>query len=168
LHLSFSELSPSEYRARTAKMREQEDVYKGLWECAGGIIGASRNTPFLTRVLLPWAACSFYRACVSPNGTHRGNDRQDQTALNLILYYRRWKSEPYPGVLMHIGDNTSVALLPEPDLDLYSLEAPGGKGVVLKSANPRIIPANMSVVLYSRKRFPPYLYQALVVDADAN
>jgi hypothetical protein len=153
-HLVFFNLSPRRYAMATADMKANPE-YAGLWEAAGGIIGATRSPHFLARVIMPWAACTFYRSCVSPEGTDRTDDRQDQTALNLILYYRRWKSGAVPGSRLLINGRV-VPMLPEQNPDMYSLEAARGRGMSLVRADPTL-PVD-GVVLFSRKRYGPQPY----------
>ena len=43
-----------------------------------------------TSVLVPWAACALNRSCIAPLGpggaSHRGNHRQDQSALTILSH----------------------------------------------------------------------------------
>ena len=157
-HIVFFGLTNLRYMASTAEMRRNPE-YRGLWECAGGIIGVTRNAPILQRVVLPWAACTFYRSCISPEGTDRTNDRQDQTALNLILYYRRWKTGAIPGSKLTVNGQV-VPMLPENNHDMFALESAKGKGMGLVDSDPTVLVHN--VVLFSRKRYPPYIYNQFV------
>jgi hypothetical protein len=158
-HLVFFGLSHQRYVAATAEMKANPE-YEGLWEAAGGIIGATRSPRLLDGIILPWAVCTFYRACVSPAGTDRTDDRQDQTALNMIMYYRRWKTGPVPVAPLAVVDGQRVPVLPEPHLDMYSLQAAEGRGMTLIHSDPtKHVPG---VVLFSRKKFPPQVYTKFI------
>ena len=52
--------------------------------CNGAFSAHMRNSRRYDSITKPWVACSLDRACVCPQGSHRGNARQDQSALTLL------------------------------------------------------------------------------------
>ena len=52
--------------------------------CNGAFSAHMRNSKRYDAITKPWVACSLDRACVCPQGSHRGNARQDQSALTLL------------------------------------------------------------------------------------
>ncbi len=65
---------------RVSNMAERREI-------AGGTgCGFKRESKIWETVFGPWAECALKQECISPVGTHRGNNRQDQTALNFIVY----------------------------------------------------------------------------------
>jgi len=55
-------------------------------EAIGGIVGFRRSSSVGLALLRSWVACNIQVACVAPVGTDRSNHRQDQSALNFVLY----------------------------------------------------------------------------------
>mmetsp|Transcript_8648 Transcript_8648/g.11948 ORF Transcript_8648/g.11948 Transcript_8648/m.11948 type:complete len:172 (+) Transcript_8648:584-1099(+) len=66
-----------------------EEDFKGkdLWEAqAGSGAGFKANTLAFDKLLGEWVECAKREECIAPPGTDRSNSRQDQTALNFIMY----------------------------------------------------------------------------------
>jgi hypothetical protein len=70
-------------------------------EAQAGLVGVKRGA-VLAGLLDEWADCALIQACMAPVGTNRSNHRQDQTALNFILYrppngyYYKWIRDVLP------------------------------------------------------------------------
>ena len=154
-HLAFFGMNARMYSEMSLGQSKTRHDHHVLWIVLAGVLGVTRNAKALERFVLPWATCAFYRGCISPEETDRSNDRQDQTALNIILYFRRWPTDP-------IGPPLISQWLPEPDVNRYSLESSSGLGMPLVHANPTKPYKN--TVLFSRKRSPPYLYTKFAID----
>ena len=58
----------------------------GWLEADAGINGWLVGHWVGSKYLKLWAWCAGIRACIAPKGTGRGNHRQDQSALNMLLY----------------------------------------------------------------------------------
>ena len=56
------------------------------FECAGTFVGLKRGTPAIEGVLKKWVDCALVLDCIAPPTSDITNHRQDQTALNFILY----------------------------------------------------------------------------------
>ena len=52
--------------------------------CNGAFSAHMKGSRRYDTITKPWVACSLDRACVCPQGSHRGNARQDQSALTLL------------------------------------------------------------------------------------
>ena len=50
----------------------------------GAIVGFDMRA--YEQVVKPWAECALKRECIGPLGSNRGNHRQDQAVLTVLLY----------------------------------------------------------------------------------
>jgi len=53
--------------------------------CHGAIVGFDLSKEPARKVLATWLDCALHRECIAPVGSHRGNHRQDQAALTLLV-----------------------------------------------------------------------------------
>lgn len=53
--------------------------------CAGGIIGLYYPSKNTNLILSLWKACALIKNCISPIGANRGNHRQDQSILSILM-----------------------------------------------------------------------------------
>ena len=63
------------------------DPFSKYRNCNGAFSAHMRNSRRYDTITKPWVACSLDRACVCPQGSHRGNARQDQSALTLLAVH---------------------------------------------------------------------------------
>jgi len=63
-----------------------EDFNGEDWEAAATFAGFKRNSPAYNEILIKWEKCALQIECLAPSETNRANHRQDQTALNFIIY----------------------------------------------------------------------------------
>lgn len=54
--------------------------------CAGGLVGFKWNSQLSITILNEWVRCAYHKECISPKGSNRSNDRQDQSALSILIY----------------------------------------------------------------------------------
>ena len=59
-----------------------DETLRALPMANGAIVGLQT----CSRLLWEWAQCASIKACIAPPGSSRGNHRQDQSALTLLLY----------------------------------------------------------------------------------
>jgi hypothetical protein len=53
--------------------------------CHGALVGLDTSQPAVRRLLAAWLDCALHVECIAPQGAHRGNHRQDQAALTLLV-----------------------------------------------------------------------------------
>jgi hypothetical protein len=58
-------------------------------EMCSGIVGFHGHSAASQDLVREWASCATRRGCIAPEGSSKQNHRQDQTALNLLLYHPR-------------------------------------------------------------------------------
>lgn len=105
------------------------DVNKTIYNkimCAGGIVGFHYPSNITNYILSLWKACALIKNCISPVGANRGNHRQDQSVLSILLYqnnfdcsknehkgfsehfdkfYRKYNDILYSKFILHISSN---------------------------------------------------------------
>eukprot|EP00555_Chaetoceros_dichaeta_P005512 CAMPEP_0198256098 /NCGR_PEP_ID=MMETSP1447-20131203/6086_1 /TAXON_ID=420782 /ORGANISM="Chaetoceros dichaeta, Strain CCMP1751" /LENGTH=338 /DNA_ID=CAMNT_0043942651 /DNA_START=78 /DNA_END=1094 /DNA_ORIENTATION=- len=59
----------------------------------------AKNASIVDNVIKPWADCAKHKACIAPPGSGRGNHRQDQSALSILLHKR--------GIQIHTGTGST-------------------------------------------------------------
>jgi hypothetical protein len=52
-------------------------------------VGFDTSQPEALRLLHSWLACARHVECIAPAGSHRGNHRQDQAALSVLVLLSR-------------------------------------------------------------------------------
>jgi len=60
------------------------NVYGNKRNCNAAFLGFGNKVR--ESILIPWRDCALKRECIAPIGSNRGNHRQDQAALTLIVY----------------------------------------------------------------------------------
>jgi len=76
-----------------------------LWQAASGLIGIDRRTRSYADILMPWHACAFDRECIAPAGSTRGNHRQDQSYLSILVHKASFSishARKDHGILIHM------------------------------------------------------------------
>lgn len=54
--------------------------------CNGAIVGFKWNSKISSAILNEWVDCASVKQCIAPDGSNRGNHRQDQSALSILIY----------------------------------------------------------------------------------
>lgn len=54
--------------------------------CSAGIVGIYYPSTLVRYIFKLWKACALIKNCISPQGANRGNHRQDQSVLSILLY----------------------------------------------------------------------------------
>jgi len=65
---------------------DPEEPFLGLRQRAGGVCGFDGGHPLGRRLALRWRDLALEPACIVPPGSHRGNHRQDQAVLQVLLH----------------------------------------------------------------------------------
>jgi len=53
---------------------------------SGGVVGVDWNHPGARALVDRWKFCASHRECISPEGSHGGNHRQDQALLSVLAH----------------------------------------------------------------------------------
>lgn len=94
--------------------------------CAGGIVGIFYPSYIVNSIISLWKACALIKNCISPDGANRGNHRQDQSVLSILMYqynfdcsknhqkafvthfdkhYRKYNNTLFSKFILHISSN---------------------------------------------------------------
>ena len=76
---------------------------------ASGLIGFNYNSPKALKVAEEWKNFSMIKDCIAPKGSNRGNHRQDQAVLTLLLYKYIFKNRLLQ--LLYPRSNFSLGVL---------------------------------------------------------
>ena len=64
--------------------------------CHGAIVGFDLSHSPARKLLAAWLSCALHRECIAPVGSHRGNHRQDQAELTVIMLNHGLNPGPGP------------------------------------------------------------------------
>jgi len=81
--------------------------YNDKSNCNGAFVGFSKDSAAYQKLLVPWVNCAYNRNCIAPPGSNRGNHRQDQAALTVLVHQNGYKCYPEckqgcHGITLHI------------------------------------------------------------------